>query len=1764
MRNSRWIGVFMAAVIASLAAQNSFGAARLPAAQLAPRGVNRILPKLFSGQSRTLLPDGRVLILGGFDESNQPRVATTADTVTGATHLISGALKQPRSYHTATLLPNGKVLIFGGVDRSGAIVSQAELFDPGKETFSQVATGTLAPRSHHTATLLTDGRVLIAGGIDGSSKPTAEIDLWDFRTGLSIALPIGLKVPRIDAVATLLPDGTVLLTGGMDADGNPLEYGEVIDPNAPGTRFSAASATPQMESSDPPHLEASIPQSGQTGVATDQLISFRFSEVLDVTTLNSNTVVLSASGQPIPASVVPTDDGMVVFIMPTDALQPGTTYVASISGATDETGRALPILSIIFTTAFPDNGGTASGPGAAPGSWAGNGVAPANSTGLNSQWRKLPMLPGPAGVTSLAGQVLTLDGNPLTGVSVEIGSHRALTDQTGRFVLQDVGPGHHIMLVDGAPAATKAATYGIFRIGVDLKAGKTNSLNYTIWMPALDTQHVVTIPSPTTSDLIITNPDVPGVALHIPAGTVIHDARGKLVTQIGITPIPSNQAPFPLKRGVTFPVYFTIQPAGSSFVTPGNTLSPKSPRPRGAQIYYENRYNAKPGTPFTFWNYDPAQRGWFIYGLGHVSSDSKWVVPDPNTQIWSFDGAMVALPGNAPGTGALQGNPRDGEPVDLQTGLFMYTKTDFVLHDVIPISLTIRYRQSDFTSRSFGIGANMDYDMFLVGDSMDTSEGYTYQDLIFADGSRVHFTRTSPCLGANGYCDYGNAVYAATSTPGPFYGATLQWTNTGPYPWVITMKSGLVLEFPDANNSTVWQQAALGKLQDRYGNTVTLARDGNSNLTQVTSPNGRWIQFTYDSSNRVIQAQDNIGRTTSYTYNAAGYLETATDANGGVTTYTYDASGNMLTITDPRGIEYLQNQYDVNDMVSQQTLANGGVYQFSYTLDSNGNVTQTNVTDPRGYLRIVTFDGDGYMNSDTHAVGKPEVQAVTYNPQEGTGLLLGMTDALNRQTTFAYDALANLTSITQLASTSNPVTTTIGYTAQYNEVTTVTDPLGNTTTALYDTSGNLVSLSDPLGHTWAATYNGSGQPLTVTDPLGNETQFSYQSGNLVAIADPLGRTTSRFVDAAGRPAAITDPMNLVTKVAYDPLDRITSVTDPLGNQTSFSYDGNGDLLTVTDANQHTTTFTYNDMDLVQTRQDPLQNSSSSQYDLNDNLIQFTDRKGQVTTVSYDGIDRPTFVGYGTEAGPTYQSTVSYTWDAGNRLTSLSDSIAGSISRSYDGLDHLLSETTTLGSVAYTYDADERRQTMTVSGQSPISYTFDDASRLISIVQGSSSVSFSYDGDRRRTAMTLPNGVVATYSYDAASELTGILYQGAGFAAANLDYSYDPDGRRTSVSGSLANSQLPAAVSSAVYNADNQLTQWGSVAMTYDADGNTLNDGTNSYTWDARNHLVSADGSGAMFVYDGLGRRFGKTMQGANTNFLYDGLNPVQELNGTTPTANLLTGGLDERFTRTDATGTFDYLTDALGSTTALTNSTGASQVQYSYDPYGSMSITGTSTNSYGYTGREFDGLGIDYYRARYYNPSTGRFIGEDPAGLGGSGPNLYPYTFDNPVEYRDPSGRLIAGAVFGGINGAVFGGLGVMTGDNWDWQDVVAGALIGGTFGTATGFLDPTEGALASPFAAAAGDLAAQAFHKWRHGQNLRGCYNWGEVAGAGIGGGLGGGLGLYFDELGAAAGFIEGSGGYNALLFGESLLGSNAGLVFPVLGGAAYNALSGHQCGCQ
>jgi RHS repeat-associated protein len=315
--------------------------------------------------------------------------------------------------------------------------------------------------------------------------------------------------------------------------------------------------------------------------------------------------------------------------------------------------------------------------------------------------------------------------------------------------------------------------------------------------------------------------------------------------------------------------------------------------------------------------------------------------------------------------------------------------------------------------------------------------------------------------------------------------------------------------------------------------------------------------------------------------------------------------------------------------------------------------------------------------------------------------------------------------------------------------------------------------------------------------------------------------------------------------------------------------------------------------------------------------------------------------------------------------------------------------------------------MTVAGQIPVNYEFDDADRLKEISQGAAEVSFSYDDGDRLVAKTLENGVVTEYAYDQASQLTGITYRLGTSVLGNLAYEYDQTGRRTKVSGTYARISLPSELTLAAYNDANQLTQSATANLSYDENGNLTNDGVRTYMWNARNELTSITGSGlnASFGYDAFGRRSVKTVNGATTEFLYDGLNAVQEKVSGAISANLLTSSVDQILSRADVNGTLSPIRVGLGSTLALTDSNGGESTQYTYDPFGQTSVTGiASANSSQYTGRENDGTGLYYYRARYYSPSLQRFISQDPIGFAGGDMNLYAYVGNDPINWRDSYG----------------------------------------------------------------------------------------------------------------------------------------------------------------
>jgi RHS repeat-associated protein len=1579
-----------------------------------PASNNSRPENLLPGQTATLLPSGQWLLLGGQGKDGPISTAAIQNPLTGATTTLKIGMLFARAWHSATLLPDGRVLIIGGNAAKTPIVQTAEILDPSGQTSGITISG-LLPRAHHTATLLTDGAILVAGGVGINGSPVTAVEQWAAQTSQASVLPAELEDGRKDHVATLLPDGTVLLWGGTDAQGNPLSYADLYNPDSE-SLTTATFTFPTAANLNVPYLEASLPADGVSGVPITVVVGVRFSKVLQVQSINLTTFTLSGPNGEVAVKVVPAEGGMLAFVTPVAPLQPGTVYLLSMNGALDTQNLLLVQKTITFTTA---------------------GTSP-TSTNANTQSSTAPPAPAadallplqaPPGVTALSGQSLLVNGQPLANVTISIGQLKTRTDRTGRFLLQHIEDGHQVFVIEGATANSGGNTFGLFEVGTDIKAGITNVLNYKIWMTPLDTAHAIPIPSPTLVDTIVTTPALPGLKLDIPAQTVIYDHYGHVVHQITITPIPLNRPPFPIPQGLNVTFYFSIQPGGAYLRVGGDTY------PRGARVIYPNSHDALADTPFTFWNYDPDQKGWFVYGMGHVSPDRKEVIPDPGVSIYEFTGAMDGGPNNGPPNGPpAGGGPPGGDPVDPSTGLFTYQHTDFTLPDVIPITVTRTYRQGDTASRGFGLGTSISYDIFPVGEDVN----YSYMDLVLPDGGRIHYVRISP---GN---SWSNAVFLHTATPTKFYGSTISWdtTITNPNPaggWRLRFKDGTSWGFPESANATTGTRASMEFIQDRYGNTLNINRNfsnGTGDITQITSPNGRWLQFTYDSCNRIQQITDNMGRTTNYAYdstsctgNTIGRLHTVTDQNGNVTTYNYQGatSDEMTSIVDGRNITYLQNFYDSNNRIHQQELANGGTYTFNYTTGSNGIITQASITDPNGNVTQTNYSTPGvfpngyqtggYATSTTYAFGTPQQQTFTYNlgtPDSNPGnFVLSMTDPLGRTTANTYDALGNITSVTLLSGTSTPATTSYSYEPTFNRIASITDPLNHTTTLTYNDSINQIVTTGPLGNQWTTTANLQGQVITSKDPFSDTWQLGYTGGDVTSVTDALNNTTVFVYDGAGRKVSMTDPLGERTTFTYDGLNDLLTMTDPLNEVTQYTYDQNRNMTTVTDPKNisNPTQFIYNNMDEVMTRTDALAHSDAFQYDLNGNLNCHTDRKGQISVFGFDGLNRRTSAGFGAASctSTTFQNSTAFTYDGGNRLKTAVDTLAGTVSRNYDGLDDVNYESSPQGTVNYNFDSVRRRTNMTVTGQPEVQYSYDAANHLQQILQGTTAINFTYDSVGRRSSLMLPNGITVGYSYDADSHTTGITYQNGATLVGNLIYSYDPLGRRSQVTGSFARSNIPAALSAALYNVANQITAWAGTSVTYDLDANLQNDGTDTYSWDLRNQLSAiSGGSTASFQYDGVQRRVSKTIGSTSTAFLYDGVNIVQELSGTTPTANLVTGlRPDEVFARTDSAGTRYFLNDALGSTLALTGTAGAVQTSYTYEPYGNTTTTGTSsTNSQQFTGRENDGTGLYFNRHRYYKPGYARFVSEDVTDFAGGNVNLYAYVGQDPIDYRDPSGNV--------------------------------------------------------------------------------------------------------------------------------------------------------------
>ncbi|HKO42296.1 MAG TPA: PKD domain-containing protein [Pyrinomonadaceae bacterium] len=857
---------------------------------------------------------------------------------------------------------------------------------------------------------------------------------------------------------------------------------------------------------------------------------------------------------------------------------------------------------------------------------------------------------------------------------------------------------------------------------------------------------------------------------------------------------------------------------------------------------------------------------------------------------------------------------------------------------------------------------------------------------------------------------------------------------------------------------------------DARGNITTNTYDATgTNLLTTTDALGNTTTFTYNAFTGLrTTLKDAMGHITQYSYDAFNRLQTETDPLGNVTTYGYDANGNRTTQTVSRtnaqGVSEAITTtytYDQLNRLIRTTFADSTFTEVEY----NAIGQQAATIDQLGHRTEFTYDEMGRLTRTVYPDGTQE--ETTYDAE---GRRLTTKNRAGRVTAYTYDELGRLTKTSYPDQTSTSTT----YDAA-GQVLTSTDARGNVTRYFYDDAGRRTNVRNASNQETLFGFDANGNQVSTTDALGRVTGYEYDDNNhrtrtiyaddsfdLVAY-DELGRVVSR-VDQAGK----------TTQFRYDALGRLVKVKDALNQETNFTYNELGQQLSQTDANNHTTRFEYDRLGRRVKRVLPGGQFETYSYDAGGNLRQRTDFNGHPTTFAYDAMRRllsktpdpslnqpaigftynvngqrvtmtdasgTTVYAYDTSdrlAGKqTPFGTLSYTYDEAGNVSSLRSSNANgtSIDYSYDSLNRLASvkDNNLLalngGVTNYHYDAVGNLQNYVYPNAVTTAYNYNSLNRLISMnastsISTLSSYTYTLGAAGNRTSVAELGGRKVTYTYDDLYRLTSetITADSHGING-SVSYAYDAVGNRLSRASSLSG----ISAYNSTYDPNDRLT-----SDTYDANGNTKINGGNNYTYDFENHLTSLStehSSLSTFIYDGDGNRVGKTVNGVTTNYLIDTNNHtghaqvVEELVGGTVVKQFTYGHdlISQRCALPTANCTLSfYQYDGHGSVRQLTDDAGSISDTYDYDAFGNLiHRTGTTSNDYLYSGEQVDAhLGFYYLRARYMNPSSGRFWTLDTYEGSTSDPNtLHKFTYVNnsPVDLVDPSGHIGVAEIIGHV-----------------------------------------------------------------------------------------------------------------------------------------------------
>jgi RHS repeat-associated protein len=853
---------------------------------------------------------------------------------------------------------------------------------------------------------------------------------------------------------------------------------------------------------------------------------------------------------------------------------------------------------------------------------------------------------------------------------------------------------------------------------------------------------------------------------------------------------------------------------------------------------------------------------------------------------------------------------------------------------------------------------------------------------------------------------------------------------------------------PDAGNL----HAALFPRSDIIGVDATFTSEKRGNATGTSS----WLLSSSGAEVRAIISYQQ--------FDVAGQMVSSIDPLGNRTTYdfadNFGAPGDneARTNTPPAPLGSLKTYAVVRKVTN--ALSQSAYTQYDYWTgfavnreDANGVISSHFHDDELNRLtKLIQAAGTSHQNQIS----------VSYDDQnrviEATGDLNAYGDNLLKSQTL-YDGLGRTTETRSYEDQTTWITTKQEYDGfgrvqrSSTPYRTTDDPTYGWTQTTYDALGRLIRVTLPDGTSVTTTY--SGNTVTVRDQANKQRRST---------ADALGRMT-RVEEMNEYPSAnvlatttyahdATDSLMLVTQegqyrsFVYDSLKRLVSSSLPETGIISYTYDDNNNVREKVDprvgydqTTHFKTTYAYDAINRLVSR---IYNDGtaavnyyydSQQLPAGGPALERGASMGRPLAVTYGGGNAGTYYGYdslgriaqsaqvteghaylmgythnlrGLMTRRTYPSgrEVTIAHDSVGRLSNLSGQQSGEADRQY------LSQVTyaphgNVNALRLGNGLWERRSFN--SRMQPTELKLGTQSNQESVLK----LNYAYgttnnNGNIQTQKITMPglNPLTQTYSYDAVNRLL-VANETGGANQWQQYYGYDRFGNRRLIP---EGTNLPAILDN-INNPTISQTNNRLDGFSYDAAGNlTVDPMGRTFTYDAENRLMRYNGGapagGADYAYDGIGRRIKQVTAAGTTLFVYNAA-----------------GQLVAEYTNTmaQANGTRYLTTDTLGTPRVITSANGGVQSRHDYLPFGeeiTQGFGGRSPNQ-GYladnirqkfTGKERDNeSGLDYFIARHYSSTVGRFVSPDSFTGFQQNPqtlNLYAYVQNNPLKYVDPDGHM--------------------------------------------------------------------------------------------------------------------------------------------------------------